>query len=75
MPSSASGLRLAAATASGSGTPAATTFRTAVSSAMTDPARVVVPARVTRLSDDLDVEAADPARARRPMPGQRYERR
>ena len=48
MPSRASGLRLAAATAAGSGTPDATRFRTAVSRAMTDPASVEVPARVTR---------------------------
>ena len=56
-------MALAAATASGSGSPAATTFRTAVSSAMTEPASVSVPASVTRSPDDLDLEAADPARA------------
>ena len=66
----ASGLRLAAATAAGSGTPDATTFATAVSSARTDPASVLVPARVTRSPDDLDLEAAEaPAAVARP--GQR----
>ena len=63
MPSSASGLRLAAATAAGSETPDATRFRTAVSRAMTDPASVVVPASVDPLADDLDVEPADPPAA------------
>ena len=47
-PSIASGLRDAAATAAGSPTPLATRFRTAVSSAMTEPASVEVPTSVTR---------------------------
>ena len=70
MPSSASGFRLAAATAAGSATPDATRFRTASSSAMTEPASVVVPTSVTRSPDDLDVEAADPGAAVT-HPGQR----
>ena len=53
-------MRLAAATAAGRATPAATRFRTAVSRAITDPASVVVPTSVHRSPDDLDLEAADP---------------
>ena len=49
IPSSASGLRLAAADATGSESPDRTRFRTAESSAITLPARVSVPASVRRL--------------------------
>ena len=62
MPSSASGARVAAATAAGIGTPASTSLRTATSRAMTEPARVVVPARVTR-SPRTSTSARRPAAA------------
>ena len=74
MPSSASGFRLAAATAAGSPTPDATRFRTASSSAMTEPASVVVADERDALPDDLDVEAADRGAAVA-HPGQRDARR
>ena len=65
IPSMASGLRLAAATAAGSGTPDATTSATAVSSASTDPARVRVPASVTRCPATT---TSRPPRRPRPSP-------
>ena len=69
MPSSASGLRLAAATAAGNGTPAATRLRTAVSRAMTDPASVSVPGqRCSASRRRSTVELRRSGRARRPCP-------
>ena len=63
MPRRPSGLRLAAATAAGSGMPATTTFRTAASSAMTDPASVVGPDHRASPAVDVDGQRTDPAAA------------
>ncbi len=60
MPSSASGLRLAAATAAGSGTPDATRLRTAAVQRDDRPGKRRRPGKGGAVSDDLHIEAAEP---------------